>query len=401
MATIVIAMLPEMGHLNATLKLARSLTARGHEIYFLGGSDRRAYMEKQGMRFVSLDEGLDTAGISQLDLMEFLLEARLDCRPLDQYYTGVIEMFRRGIAALIEYLKPDLFLVDPYVPDMALIVQELAMPFVFLNTTLLSPFEGRALLKSSPELGRVTELITCLEEFDYPEVVRRGEYRHYLGPGVDLQRQEEPFDWNRTDPTMPLIYCSLGSQSQNCEGAQRFFQVVIDAMGSLPHLQMILATGVHFNHADFQRVPPNVLLLNYAPQLQILERAKVVITHGGLNTIKEALVFGVPMVVFPSFGDQAMNAGRIVRHGLGVWGDLLKVTVEQARSFIERVVETESFHERAAFFRERCEQLEREDLGVKIVEALLGEENSEQEFLQVVEYARSEFETFDEHFGYE
>jgi predicted glycosyltransferase len=387
MATIVIVMFPEMGHLNATLKLARALGARGHEIYYLGGSDRRAYIEKQGIQFLSLDEGWEGAGdtVTQQDLMEILLEARLHCRPLDQYCASVIEVFRRGLEALITYLKPDLFLIDPFVPDIALIAQELKMPMAFLNTTLFNPLHDTELLNSSPELGGVTELITCCEEFDFPEVVKRGQGRHYLGPGVDLQRQEEPFDWQQVDQTIPLIYCSLGSQSQNCEGAQRFFQVMIDAMSGLPHLQMILAAGVHFNKNDFQALPPNVLWLSYAPQLQILARANVVITHGGLNTIKEALVFGVPMVVFPSFGDQAMNAGRVVYHGLGVRGDLLKVTVEQARTLIERVVETESFRERAAFFRERCEQLERGDLGVKIVEALLDEKNCEQEFVQVVE----------------
>jgi UDP:flavonoid glycosyltransferase YjiC (YdhE family) len=372
MATIVIAMLPELGHLNATLKLARSLMARGHQIYYLGGSDRRAYIEKQRMQFVSLGEGLGgRADGRQLDVMEFLLESRLHCRPLDTYFTRVVEVFRAEIEALIGRLKPDLFMIDPYVPDIALIAQQLAMPFVFLNTTLLNPLNGTPLLNSSPELGRVPELIMCLEEFDYPQAASRGQHRYYLGPGVDLLRKEKPFDWKKIDPAKPLIYCSLGSQSQNCVGAQRFFQVMIDTMSGLPHQQMILATGVLFNNDDFQLVPPNVLLLNHAPQLQILERADVVITHGGLNTIKEALVFGVPMIVFPSFGEQPMNAGRVVHHGLGVWGNMLSVTVEQARTLIERVAETNSFHERAAFFRETCERLEESDLGAKLVETLL------------------------------
>lgn len=372
MARIVIAMLPEMGHLNATLKLARALGTRGHEVYYLGGSDRRAYLEKQGMRFLALDEGRDRPGgkVSQLDVMEFLLEARLHCRPLDQYFSGVIEVFHRGLEALITHLRPDLFIIDPYVPDVALIAQDLDMPFAFLNTTLVNPIDGTPLLHSFPDLGQVPELIVCLEEFDYKRAVGRGAHRYYLGPGVDLQRHEEPFDWAKIDPDMPLIYCSLGSQSENCEGAQRFFQVVIDAMAGLPHQQMILATG-QFKNDDFQRIPPNVLLLNHAPQLQILERADVVITHGGLNTIKEALVFGVPMVVFPSFGEQPMNAGRVVHHGLGVWGNMLTVTVEQARSLIEKVIETNSYRERADFFRERCRQIEKEDLDVKVVEALL------------------------------
>ena len=52
-------------------------------------------------------------------------------------------------------------------------------------------------------------------------------------------------------------------------------------------------------------------------------------------------------------------------------GQYANATVEQARTLIERVMETNSFRERAAFFCETCKRLEKEDLDVKVVEALL------------------------------
>ena len=68
-----------------------------HQIYYLGGSDHRAYLEQQQMRFVSLAEGLrPQTRSSQLDVMEFLSEASLHCRPLDEYFTHVIEVFSPG-----------------------------------------------------------------------------------------------------------------------------------------------------------------------------------------------------------------------------------------------------------------------------------------------------------------
>ena len=73
MATIVIAMLPELGHLNATLKLAKTLMARGHQIYYLGGSDHRAYLEAANAvrLFGRRSEASD--GEFAIDVMEFLV----------------------------------------------------------------------------------------------------------------------------------------------------------------------------------------------------------------------------------------------------------------------------------------------------------------------------------------
>jgi UDP:flavonoid glycosyltransferase YjiC (YdhE family) len=58
MSTIIFAIVPEMGHLNAPLKLARSLSARGHEIYFLTGLGYKTYIEEQRLRFITLGESI-------------------------------------------------------------------------------------------------------------------------------------------------------------------------------------------------------------------------------------------------------------------------------------------------------------------------------------------------------
>jgi UDP:flavonoid glycosyltransferase YjiC (YdhE family) len=377
MATIIIAMLPELGHLNATLKLATALASLGHQVFYLGGSDYEAYMKAQGMQFISLGESLgDVAALpgahfSQLDLMESLMEIRFHCRPLDKRLGSVVEIFRQEIEAVVKNLRPDLFIIDPFVPDIALIAHQLGMPFVFLNTTLFNPLKETALDRKSPFLAQVPELVLCPREFDFPQAAANNKRRYYLGASVNLQRREAPFAWHQLDAHKSLIYCSLGSQPEACGGAKRFFQTIIEAMVGLPHRQMILTMGAHLNPFDFHSVPSNVFLLNRAPQLQILKKAAVMITHAGLNSIKEAILFGVPMVVFPCIVDQPMNAARIVYHGLGVKGDMPGLTVEEARTLIERVAKTASFRERAASFCERFRNLEEEAVGVKIVEALL------------------------------
>jgi UDP:flavonoid glycosyltransferase YjiC (YdhE family) len=373
MSTIVIAMFPELGHLNATLKLARSLRLRGHQVYYLVGSDYEAYMRAQGLNFISLGEGLTNGAKSsvQLDIMEYLLEARMQGWALNEYYTGVVEMFRQEMASLISKLRPNLFLIDPFVPDIALVAQELRLPFVFLNTTLVSQLADTAVLNSHPELAQVPELLLCPGEFDFPQSRRPVKSpRYYLGASVDLQRREgDPFDWQKLNPTKRLILCSLGSQPQTLVGAKQFFQVIIDAVSDLTDCQLILVTGTHFFH-DFPRVPANVIVMPRVPLLQLIEKADVLITHGGLNTVKEALLLGTPMIVFPASNDQPMNAARIAYHGLGLTGNMRTVTAEQARALIERVGQA-GFRKRVLAFRQLLQKIEDEEVGCKIVEAIL------------------------------
>jgi len=373
MSTIIFATVPAIGHLNAPLKLAKSLSARGHEICYLSGLGYKHYIEEQGLRFVTLGEStaVENTHFDQIALLERLMDFRFHGRPLDDQLEHIIEILRREIVNLVQTLKPDLFLVDPYIPDLALLVHELAMPFVFLNPTLFNPLTEMALLNDAPYLANVPELVLCPVEFDFPMAVAGNKQRYYLGPEVDLQRKGEPFEWERIDTSKPLIYCSLGTQAQLYSEAKRLLQIIIDALSGLPQYQMIIATGRNVSHDNFERVPPNVLLFSYVPQCQVLEKASLLITHGGLLTIKDAIFFGVPMIVFPGLYDQPKNSARVVYHGLGLKGDMRSTTVEEVRALIEKIAQTDSYRERVRAFSELFRKRDEAGISVKVVEALL------------------------------
>ena len=76
----------------------------------------------------------------------------------------------------------------------------------------------------------------------------------------------------------------------------------------------------------------------FAPQLKLLRLARLAIVHGGFNTVKECVYFGVPMVVVPWTNDQPGNAARVVFHGLGVQLDKDRVTVEALLKAFDRVL---------------------------------------------------------------
>lgn len=61
----------------------------------------------------------------------------------------------------------------------------------------------------------------------------------------------------------------------------------------------------------------NVHIYKSVPQLDVLKMAEVFITHGGMNSVSEALVSGTPMVVIPLVSDQPVNARCIEKLGVG------------------------------------------------------------------------------------
>ncbi|MEU7160271.1 glycosyltransferase [Streptomyces chrestomyceticus] len=62
---------------------------------------------------------------------------------------------------------------------------------------------------------------------------------------------------------------------------------------------------------------PHVRLTDRLAQPLLLECADLFLTHGGYNSIREAVRTGTPMAVLPNFGDQLPNAQRVQELGLG------------------------------------------------------------------------------------
>ena len=82
-------------------------------------------------------------------------------------------------------------------------------------------------------------------------------------------------------------------------------------------MEVIISVGKKFNIEKLKDVPLNIHIYKSVPQLEVLNITDVFITHGGMNSISEALVYGVPMVVIPFVSDQPVNARCIEKLGAG------------------------------------------------------------------------------------
>ena len=111
-------------------------------------------------------------------------------------------------------------------------------------------------------------------------------------------------------PGRAVLYLSLGSLGS---ADVALMQGLIDTLAETDHFVVVSMGPQH----EELRLAPNMTGEEFLPQPAILPQVDLVITHGGNNTVTEALHFGKPMVVLPLFWDQHDNAQRMHELRLG------------------------------------------------------------------------------------
>lgn len=218
---------------------------------------------------------------------------------------------------------------------------------------------------------RLPELIPCHEDFDFPRP--HNPERFYIGDSVDFNRIEDAgsFTWAQVSRDKPLVYCSFGSQTHEYDLSDKFFRKVIEAFTLMPERQLIVSIGRQTDKSLFTSLPPNVLLLNWAPQLAILRRASLMIGNGSFNSVRECICLDVPMVLFPFTRNHPGCAARVAYHGLGLVGDIRKVTAVQIKRLVETVCGDASFKTQVGVMRAKFQAMEDGEAAVRVIESLM------------------------------
>jgi MGT family glycosyltransferase len=187
--------------------------------------------------------------------------------------------------------------------------------------------------------------------FDFPREGLPAHF-HYSGPWHESVRDKAiDFTWDRLDGR-PLVYASMGT-IQN--GVEAVYKVIAEAVRDLD-VQLVIALGGADRKLDID-LPPNVLVVPYAPQLPLLARAAAAITHAGYNTAIECLAQGVPMVCLPVTNDQPGVARRVEWFGAGEVLPIGRVDAKRLRDLLERVLNQPSYREAALRCRDEIHKV--------------------------------------------
>ncbi|WP_392481067.1 glycosyltransferase [Nostoc sp. C110] len=221
---------------------------------------------------------------------------------------------------------------------------------------------------------KLTHLVLCPKELDLPNILR--EKCYYAEASIDLQREEPSFVWSNLDKNKSLIYCSLGTtvntfSTLGINRIKQLFQNVIDAVSLKNEYQLVLSISDYISVEDFQYIPENIIVVNKAPQLGLLKKASIAIIAGGINTIKECIFCGVPMIVFPVWADQPDNAERIEYHSLGVVADVNKISTNLIVDLIETIENDLLLKQRLKIWGEKFQDIEKSGRATQFILEML------------------------------
>jgi MGT family glycosyltransferase len=407
--------MPLSGHLNPMTALARKLQSRGNEVVFFGVPDVEPFARAAGLNFVPYGEteypvgSVDRVYSSVAKLHGFEV-VRHSCMDLNPELTRVTfdylaeKLATTGIEALV---------IDTIHFFVELVPLSMSMPYVHIWNVLHLDFSGATPaclfsypLDTSPEglnrnavnlhklgaiLGPLAEVARSYaervglqidwndpaatvsklavitqtpKEFDFPGIPWPAQF-HYAGPFHDDEgRVTVPFPWEQlTDK--PLIYAALGTL---VNGLTDVYKHILEAVEPLEDVQVVLSVGKNIDPESLTPIPSNTTVVRSAPQIELLKRAALCITHAGLNTTLESLAHGVPMVAIPIGYDQPGTAARIAHHGIGEFIEVDELTTDRLRGLIGKVLQDPSYRERADYFQKVISKTRGLDVAADVIE---------------------------------
>jgi len=151
------------------------------------------------------------------------------------------------------------------------------------------------------------------KELDYTDKRPLGNNWHRIDSSVRSTDAafELPQEVTNRPADSKLIYLSLGSLgSADVDLMKR----LVSILGKTKH-KFIVSKGPQ---ASEYELASNMFGAQFLPQISIIPKVDLVITHGGNNTTTESVHFGKPMIVLPLFWDQYDNAQRVHEKGHGI-----------------------------------------------------------------------------------
>ena len=89
----------------------------------------------------------------------------------------------------------------------------------------------------------------------------------------------------------------------------------------------------------------DVLHIAFAPFSEVFPACAAVIHHGGIGTLAQCLLAGVPSLVVPGGMDQPFNAAQVVQRKAGVWIPRKRYTARRAEKALKGLLSTPTSQE--------------------------------------------------------
>lgn len=369
MKHVLFVVLPERGHIHPFLGAAEALRDRGARVSFYAPRDVRAILEPLGWPDVHTPEGAGPpAAEHRGETFASLLADRERLRGWIR--AMLVDAAEPSIAPLRAHLRrarPDVVVIDPMAYFGAIAAHEEQLPWLGLSTSLnpcIRDDVDSELIATLRELDvvrrslfaahgiasprfRVSDVLSPRGTFVLStpallgdDLLDDGAPVHLVGAALPGGRVRE----RARRPGPPLVYVSFGSQAYH---QPVHLRVVLEAARAID-ARFVVAMGELASSELARSAPPSVEVVEFAPQVALLAEASAAITHGGANSVHEALAHGVPLLVSPLCNDQHHNAALVAAAGAGRVLDLAHASAEELAASLRALLADDAPERNAA-----------------------------------------------------
>lgn len=367
MAKIIVLSVPSHSHINPTLPIVAELKKRGHTVVYFGTEDFRKKVEATGVSY----RAYPITKPPKINIAGNIVEGA-------DYIVDITTLAIPKLLPFLEKEKPDLILADAlalwgkfhghllhipvvsYVSTFAfntkIILSNRMFLLTILSHALTRPFHYlraqinyfRLAYRYGLPLNLVGDIFTPKDPSIIKIVLTTSAFQplsetfdasyHFVGPMLTLPKAQK--GTIQIPKGKKVIYISLGSIYTN---NLTFFKSAIEAFRGSDYT-IVISIGSKIKREDLGEVPSNILLFEFVPQLEVLSKTDLFITHGGFNSTSESIYYGVPMLVVPQIFEQKYNAERIERLGIGIY--MQQLDAASIRAAAEKVLGDSSYKER-------------------------------------------------------
>lgn len=170
------------------------------------------------------------------------------------------------------------------------LVNRLAQPVWQVISQYRQKWNLSAYKHTNDIFSKVAIITRHISQFEFPrQLPPHFHFRELFHNSIERQSVEFPFEKLNGKR---LIYASMGTLQNRLDYV---FRTIAEACADLD-AQLVISLGGGLDPEAFPNLPGSPLVVKYAPQLELLQKASLNITHAGLNTALESLSYGVPMV---------------------------------------------------------------------------------------------------------
>lgn len=351
--------LPLSSHINPTPGLVRELTQKGHHVTYVLAKEYHERLEGTGATLISYDK-YDSEWSEARRILIGFERAYNTAKRIGQEndFDALVHegffIFANKLAKELNLPRIRLFSTFAFNENVLnrmfetggkhLKTLKKSHPMNIFLTGYFDFFKG--MMETSDLLNETTQNVPDLniaytsKNFQYLSEQFDDERFYYVGPPIEEDRiKKAKFNWD--DMRRPIIYIAFGTRVDRF--SKSIFQACFDALGEID-ATIIASVGKLVD--KFNDLPDNVQVYSRVAQIHLLRHVDLFITHGGMNSVNEAIHAGVPMLVHPIINDEMVVAEQIERLELGKRLNLKEATPHEIRTTAFNILNSEIIKER-------------------------------------------------------